>query len=308
VPTGYARNGGVRIAYYVDEGDESRPPVMLLNGWAGGARDWGGLVRRFRRTVVRLDFRGIGFSDVPPEEDYSIDAMAEDALRVWDQVAGAYGGSSSSMDVVGYSMGGLVAQALAATRTPRKLVLASTNKGGPDTVDLVSKDFFDCLDDYDPDVDEKASRRAAAAFFVHGLPRPWVSQRVDFLKGVVDRFVDHTWVARPAKGLRGQKRALTSFAAGKSRLDKLTCPTLVLHGDVDPVLHPQCASLLLHALPSASVLLLAGVGHHAYIQEPLEWANAINDFLDDDDDTNNKSPANRRSLLHYDTATTPQDG
>ena len=287
----YVTNKGVRVAYYVDEAPSTKPPLFLLNGWAAGARDWGGLRKVFgkTRTVVTMDWRGIGGSDVP--EDYSIKVMAEDAEMIRNEF--------DDMDIVGFSMGGLVAQKMAATKIPRKLVLASTNRGGKKTVDLVSTDFFDCFQHY-KDGDEKANRRAVAAFFVNGLPNHWVSRNVDALKTMVNNFVDPSF-PRPAKGLFGQRNALLNFSASDAMLSSIRCPTLVIHGDVDPVLHPQCASLLLHALPKASILLLAATGHHAFIQEPLEWANSILAFLDDDDDDNASSSEEASSLLRYDT-------
>ena len=58
-------------------------------------------------------------------------------------------------------------------------------------------------------------------------------------------------------------------------------PTLVLHGDVDAIVDPFCGMKLAEHIPGAKLLLLAGVGHHAYTQEPDEWARLVADFLDD---------------------------
>ncbi|KAJ8599602.1 hypothetical protein CTAYLR_004663 [Chrysophaeum taylorii] len=287
---------GTRVAWYAHRAavEKKFPPVLLINGWGGAARDWGGLVRRLSqfRDVVCFDQRGVGGSEVP--WNYSVRLMANDARAVASDVV-----ADAPCDVVGFSLGGLVAQQLVFDypEAVRRLALCSTSPGGKRCAEYVSTDFFDVLDDYedslcDDDDDaashadrvarEKQRRRAAAAFFVNGLPTPWVASRVDALKKVVDRFVDPTFVARPAKGIHGQKQAVLKFNAADADLAAVTAPTLVLHGDVDPVLDPHCATLLLSSIPNATILLLAGVGHHAYIQEPLEWLQAILDFFDDD--------------------------
>lgn len=239
------------------------------------------------RDVLCFDQRGVGHSQLA--SDYSVRLMAGDAIAV-----ARAAGLGTHYDVAGFSLGGLVAQQFVfdAPELVRKLALCSTSPGGKDVADFVSTDFFEVFNDYaDPlpedaplkhrNQREAARRRAAATFFVAGLPRPWVADRVKIFQKMVDVFVDNSIVHRPAAGIRGQKNAVVNFNAGYERLGRVECPTLILHGDVDPVLDPQCASKLLNAIPGASILLLAGVGHHAYLQEPLEWLNALLSFFDE---------------------------
>ena len=187
----------------------------------------------------------------------------------------------------------------------------------------MSVDFFDVFDDWADDgsnESEAARRRCAAAFLVHGLPRPWVEQRVDDLKRAVDAFVSER---RPAATLAAQKRVALARAADASRLPPsskyrarrrnlrrgeatpawaafdcgrrrrsnawrsehatraiLETPRyLALHGDLDAVLDPGCAVILAERAPRCKLLLLAGVGHHAYLQEPGEWCALVSRFL-----------------------------
>eukprot|EP00633_Aureoumbra_lagunensis_P006857 CAMPEP_0197316344 /NCGR_PEP_ID=MMETSP0891-20130614/42349_1 /TAXON_ID=44058 ORGANISM="Aureoumbra lagunensis, Strain CCMP1510" /NCGR_SAMPLE_ID=MMETSP0891 /ASSEMBLY_ACC=CAM_ASM_000534 /LENGTH=255 /DNA_ID=CAMNT_0042805769 /DNA_START=293 /DNA_END=1060 /DNA_ORIENTATION=+ len=242
--------------------------------------------------------------------------MAQDATAVLREIRCSelfQSNGYEKIDVVGFSMGGLIAQSLAISETQkyiRKLALASTTPGGPETTGLFSEDFFHLLDDYNNDSPAN-NRRHAAAFFVHGLPHFWVTNNVKQLQRAVNTFIS---AKRPHHGILGQKHALTHFNISKKKLTQIQLPTLILHGDSDPVLHPQCASLLLHHIPTASILLFAGTGHHAYIQEPLEWINAITSFLDNDvNDVNDeegdgvavgggggKFLRRHRSLLHFD--------
>ena len=54
----------------------------------------------------------------------------------------------------------------------------------------------------------------------------------------------------------------------------------MLHGDVDPVVDAALAARLAERAPGAKLLLLAGVGHRAWAQEPDEWCARVLDFLD----------------------------
>ena len=214
----------------------------------------------------------------------------------------------AAVDVVGHSMGGLVAQELAhaAPSEVRRLVLASTSPGGDGLKDLVSRDYFDVLDDWQDDdgasesltlcesdrpraragspAAEAARRRAAAAYWVIGLPRHYVEANVDALKQLVDDMVDASVAKREAATIQAQKRMVLSPFPSADRFKEAGAPpTLVLHGDVDAILDPFCGMSLAQTIPRAKLLLLAGVGHHAFTQEPEEWATCVADFLDADD-------------------------
>jgi len=268
--------------------------VLLLHGIAGAAADWGGIPKRLaeKRSVVSFDQRGIGASDAPTDlSQYSIKTLAEDAHAVmvaaWGE-AGHGADEDLKYDVVGLSLGGIVAQelALAAPSHVASITLASTSVGGREAVHHISADFMEIvdgwLDDDGTTEAEAARRRVAAAFIVNGLPTPWVTQNVDFLKLAVDRFISADKSAlRPRAGVLGQRAAFLNYEASAARLHDVQCRALILHGDADAVVDAHAASALAASLPRASLLYLAGVGHHAWIQEPVEWADCVLRFLDE---------------------------
>ena len=267
---------GTRIAYTATAGGGT--PTLLINGWAGCAADWGSLVDRLGasgRRVVAFDPRGFGASGDGAAA--SVRTLSEDALAV----ARAVGSSEAPVDIIGWSLGGLVAQELccAAPSEVRRAVLASTSPGGDDfDRELISRDFFDLFDgwaDEDTLEGEAARRRAAAAAFVHASPERWVSNNVDALKADVDAFVA---VRRAAAAIRGQKACALAPFPDCARLPEKRY--LVLHGDVDPVVDAALAARLAERAPGAKLLLLAGVGHRAWAQEPDEWCARVLDFLD----------------------------
>ena len=267
---------GTRIAYTATAGGGT--PTLLINGWAGCAADWGSLVDRLGasgRRVVAFDPRGFGASGDGAAA--SVRTLSEDALAV----ARAVGSSEAPVDIIGWSLGGLVAQELccAAPSEVRRAVLASTSPGGDDfDRELISRDFFDVFDGWSDDATregEAARRRAAAAAFVHASPERWVSNNVDALKADVDAFVA---VRRAAAAIRGQKKCALAPFPDCARLPEKRY--LVLHGDVDPVVDAALAARLAERAPGAKLLLLAGVGHRAWAQEPDEWCARVLDFLD----------------------------
>ncbi len=94
-----------------EDGDPSAPPILLLHGILGSGRTWNWLVpalaERFR--VLRLDFRGHGESDRAPGE-YTVDGYVSDAVAALEQAAG------QPCVVIGHSLGGATAAAIAQRR------------------------------------------------------------------------------------------------------------------------------------------------------------------------------------------------
>jgi esterase len=99
--------------------DTSQPPLLIAHGLFGSARNWGVLAKRLSdtRRVLAVDMRNHGAS--PWEDSHTYPDLAADLA----EVIAAHGGVA---DVVGHSMGGKAAMALALghPRTVRRLVVA----------------------------------------------------------------------------------------------------------------------------------------------------------------------------------------
>lgn len=111
--------GGIRLAYEVS-GRPDAPPLLLLHALGEDATDWEaavipGLARS--RRVYALDLRGHGRSDWPG--DYSLELMQADVLGFLDVLG------LDTVDLIGHSMGGVVAYLLATDHPQRvsRLVL-----------------------------------------------------------------------------------------------------------------------------------------------------------------------------------------
>jgi pimeloyl-ACP methyl ester carboxylesterase len=104
--------GEIRLAYQV-WGSPAAPPLVLLHALAEGAADWDGVAPRFARhwRVYAPDLRGHGRSDWPGA--YSVELMRADVLGFLDAL------ELNRVDLIGHSMGGLVAYLLAGDHPQR---------------------------------------------------------------------------------------------------------------------------------------------------------------------------------------------
>ena len=101
------RNGNVNL-HVAEDGDPSRPPILLLHGITSFGRTWDWIVPTLaeRFHVLRLDFRGHGTSDRTPGE-YGAADYVSDAVAALQQAAGR------PCVVMGHSLGGATTAALA---------------------------------------------------------------------------------------------------------------------------------------------------------------------------------------------------
>jgi pimeloyl-ACP methyl ester carboxylesterase len=137
------------------------PPLVLVNGYSTTAMDWdpmmlNGLAESFE--VICPDNCGLGESQAP-DHPVTIESMADDMARLLD----ALGIDHAS--IVGWSMGGFIAQCLA-RREPARLdavVLMGTDGGGPTAVRARPEDWA-ALTDQSGTFREQASRLIALLF------------------------------------------------------------------------------------------------------------------------------------------------
>jgi 3-oxoadipate enol-lactonase len=263
VPDGTGRVVGVRS---VGEG----PLVLLVNGYSGTAADWDPTFLAAlgaSRTVIAPDHQGMGGSTAGDLSAVTVASMADDLAVVLD------GLGIDRVPVVGWSMGGMVAQALAVRHPDRVSVLAllGTDGGGPDAV-TADPGVWARLVDHTGTPRQQATRVLALLF------PPEVAAEVDLHFGDL---VAEARAELSTDALSAQERAIDAWhAAVPDPLPAPGPPVLVATGAVDVVIPPANADLLAGRWGARIVERFDGCGHAFMAQEPERLGALITRFLD----------------------------
>ncbi|MEU4744104.1 alpha/beta fold hydrolase [Actinosynnema sp. NPDC023658] len=244
-------------------GSPADPAVLLVAGATGSMLSWAdGFCARLAdggRFVIRYDQRDTGRSVTypPGEPGYGFGDLAADAVGVLDALA------VSRANVVGLSMGGGIAQLVALDSADRvaSLTLIATSPAEPGTPGLPppSPALQEHLANGGTPAPDWTDRDAVVEHLV-AAERPYAGPRP------VDVAAARELAGRVFDRARNIASSVNHFQAGggepwRDRLGTITAPTLVVHGDVDPLLPPGHAEALVREVPGARLLLLEDTGH-----------------------------------------------
>lgn len=261
---------GIEIAYETF-GDPSGRPLLLVMGLATQMLAWHeefcyALVD-LGFHVVRYDNRDIGLSthmhDAPPPDvmaafggdtssaSYTLDDMADDAVALLDHLG------IDRAHVVGVSMGGMIAQTVAIRHPVRVASLTSIMSTPSPAIGSPTQEAMAVLFAPPATSREEAVQRARTTYEVIGSPAypldlAWLAS----ISGeAYDRAYDPLGVAR-------QLLAVHASGDRTPRLRELAVPTLVVHGDADPLVQVAGGHATAEAVPDAELLVLEGMGHN----------------------------------------------
>lgn len=267
------RNGAIEIdgrqLAWQSVGDG--PPLVLIAGYSGTAADWdpeflSALGRSFE--VICPDNRGMGDSELGElEEPLTVDAMAADVEALLDAL------EINRPPVAGWSMGGFIAQALAA-RAPARvgaLVLLATNPGGATSVPA-DPDAIARLTDHSGTPREQATRLIELLF-----PPAVVA---DFDRNMGDQVAAARAELSPV-ALRAQQEALSTWVGVEPPHpeDGSPLPVLAASGSEDVVIAPENTNRLATHWSNCRVEFFERCGHAFMAQEAERLAGLITSFL-----------------------------
>ena len=244
------------------------PPLLLIAGLASDSQSWLPALPALaaRHRVILVDNRGCGRT-APQDAPNGIASMADDCAALLGHLGLA------RVDVVGHSMGGFVAQSLAA-RFPEQvdhLVLAATAARNSSRNDLLFRAWATAM----------ASGQDPALWLLNLLL--WIlSPRFFADPAAVSAAIDYG-LAYPypqsTAAFTAQVEALGSFD-GTSALPRLPPRTLVLAG-ADDLLFPMAACRELQAaIPGATMAVIEGTAHAIALEQPAAFAAAVLGFID----------------------------
>jgi pimeloyl-ACP methyl ester carboxylesterase len=250
-------------------------PLLLLHGFTGAKEDFADFLDVFADRgwhVVAPDHRGHGASDQPEAESaYSLAAMAADAWAIADELGW------ERFDLLGHSMGGMVAQvmALQAPHRIRSLVLMDTTHGtvtgnDPDIVALaiavVRSEGVDRLIELAAEHDTRPKAPADARVRAE---RPGY---VEFGERKMRSCAPAMYAAMADELLAPHDRL--------PELAGLDVRTLVVVGEQD-VEFVAPSQRLAEAVPGAVLEVIADAAHSPQFENPDRWWKVVSRFLDD---------------------------
>jgi len=245
------------------------PPLLVLNGFAATSADWDpSFIDRLAssKELILVNNRGIGGS-TDDGQAFDIARLADDTAHVIENLG------VERVSVLGWSMGGFIAQALALNYADHidKLVLLSTDCGGIEA-DLASPDVWSKLIDTSGTPNEQARRLLFLLF------------PTDVAKSVYRLFGDIVATARAHLSpelLNRQAAAMDAWHRNgvASRLREIRVPVLIASGTEDIVIPPLNALKLVNTIPGAWLAQFPRGGHAFMTQYPRALADLINSFL-----------------------------
>lgn len=262
-----ALSDGVDLAY-VQLGDPHGTPVVLIHGYTGSALDWVPILPYLPRhwRLILPDLRGHGASS-KPECCYDLDDFAYDIKLLLDRL------QVSRADVVGYSLGSMVAQRFAETwpqRTQRVVLISSAGARLPCKPPAKLHEFDCGL----PAIRALKTTPAADSPFMvawWSSPTPVNEQFIERERQNAARMPLRVWRAVLDQSLTDPDLA--------AMLPRLTAPALLIWGSKDPIMSPADRASLEAALPHAEVKIFPGLGHNQFWEQPRAVASVIDRFL-----------------------------
>jgi len=244
----------------------SGPPLVMIMGFGGSIDSWqpsfvDALAARYR--VITLDNAGVGLTTALPAPLTMTAMAAQTSAFITALHLGA-------PDVLGWSMGGMIAQALAVTHPDQihKLVLCATLSGDGKAT-LPSAKVIALL--------EAPSGSAGLTLL---FPSSQVAAEAAFVTGLLS--YPHPYAASKA-AVATQEAALSEWSLHPdpvgSRISSIAVPTLVADGTVDPLIPLPNDDHLAATIPHAQLAVYPGAAHAFLFQDQTTFLPRLESFL-----------------------------
>ena len=269
VTTGTASANGIEIAYEAF-GEPDRPVILLIMGFGTQMIAWpdelcGALADRGFR-VVRFDNRDIGLSthlhDAPQPDlfaimagdtstaPYRLDDLADDTAGLLDALG------VEAAHVVGASMGGMVAQALAIRHPQRVRSLVSVMSTPGPSAGVAKPEAMQAILTPAPPELEAYVERAVNVYRIIGSPGYPMDE-----PALRARAAESFRRSYDPAGVLRQAAAVLASPDRSEALRSLDVPTHVIHGREDPLVTPSGGERTAELVPGATLDVIDGMGH-----------------------------------------------
>ncbi|MHA2301594.1 MAG: alpha/beta fold hydrolase [Candidatus Thorarchaeota archaeon] len=279
-----AKVGDIEIVYDTF-GDSSNPPMLLVMGLGAQMVRWDEAFCQYiaaqERWVIRFDNRDVGLStkfdnagvpnvmaliqgetvDVP----YKLIDMAGDAVGLLDALG------IKEVDVVGASMGGMIAQTMAIHYPDKVRTLTSimSSTGNPNLPQPTTEAMSFLLAPPVSNRNDYIENSLKSAKVLHG---PHYPLNEEYVRNYSEISYDRCY---HPPGFSRQLGAILTSGSRNEALMNVKIPTLVIHGDADPLVPVEGGKDTAKSIPDAELLIIEGMGHSFPIEVVPQILQAI---------------------------------
>jgi pimeloyl-ACP methyl ester carboxylesterase len=276
---------GIEIVYDTF-GEPSAPPMLLVMGLGGQMIAWDdefcAALAAQGYWVIRFDNRDVGLSTrfdqagVPDvlammqaqaqgeaiQAPYTLRDMADDAIGLLNTL------EIESAHVVGISMGGMIAQTMAIHHPDRVRTLTSimSSTGDPDLPPPRPEAVATLVTPAPTDREGYVENAVKTWRVLDGPGFPFDEERT---RERAERAFDR---GPSPEGMMRQLAAVMASGSRKEALQSVAIPTLVIHGDADPLVQVECGIDTANAIPEAESVIVEGMGHSL---PPVVWPQIV---------------------------------
>ncbi len=243
-------------------------PLVMLHGWGMHSGVWQPLVKKLssQYMLYLVDLPGMGNSK--PIEPCHIHSVAEEVAEVIPGVS----------DILGWSLGGLVAQRIAINQSDRirRLILV-----GSTPCFVRQADWHSAIDGQDfKDFAERINldyKQTILQFLtLQCMKAKDARQSIKLLR--------ETLATKPAPSQATLENTLELLLKTDLRheVDAIRKPTLLIHGDRDTLAPVQAAHWMMQQLPKGFLRVMSGAAHAPFLSHSEQFIEALDQFLEPD--------------------------
>lgn len=259
---------GRRLAYEEISPPSPKGTILLLVGLGAKRQGYYKQLPEFGRSyrTIALDYRDVGDSD-EAREPYTIKDLAEDTAAVMRTL------EIRRAHLIGISMGGFIALefALLYPQMVEKLVLVVTSAGGPGHVSPRGEMMAAMMPTPGVEIGD-AARKVCAAVSAPGFAESHPEEFDIFVEIARYRPMSEAAYFRQLAACRGHDVS--------GRVQQIKTPTLVIHGDVDPLVPLENGLHLAQTIPEARLIVYPQTGHIPEVERAEEFNRDILAFLE----------------------------